>query len=133
MINELDSARFDPLLVRAVAKNVSSSIDNLLSRVDGLVSLPVFFVVLFIQVCQATRDRSAVALTGPTATPQQATNAQLATCLYQCWLKLNTLRNDHTEVVFDVLKSNIQVFIFIFENTSAKCLICETIECAQSI
>ncbi|KAG6891762.1 hypothetical protein C0992_006183 [Termitomyces sp. T32_za158] len=82
-------------LVRAVAKNVSSSIDNLLSRVDGL-------------VFQATRDRSAVTLIGPTATPQQATNAQLATCLYQCWLKLDTLRSDHTEAVFDALTSDIQ-------------------------
>lgn len=36
-VNELDSARFDPLLVRSVAKNVGSSLDMLLSRVDGLV------------------------------------------------------------------------------------------------
>ncbi|KAG6886258.1 hypothetical protein C0993_006668 [Termitomyces sp. T159_Od127] len=92
VINELDSAKFDPLLVRAVAKNVSSSIDNLLSRVDAL----------------ATWDRSAVTLIGPTATPQQVTNAQLATCLYQCWLKLDTLRSDHTEVVIDAIKADIQ-------------------------
>jgi hypothetical protein len=35
--NELDSARFDPLLVRSVAKNVGACLDMLLSRVDGLV------------------------------------------------------------------------------------------------
>lgn len=35
--NELDSARFDPLLVRSVAKNALASLDMLLSRVDGLV------------------------------------------------------------------------------------------------
>ncbi|KAG6813690.1 hypothetical protein H0H92_008538 [Tricholoma furcatifolium] len=92
VVNELDSARFDPLLVRAVAKNAASSINNLLSRIDALV----------------VRDRSAVALIGPTATPQQASNAQLATCLYQCWLKLDTLRNDHTEAVFNSLDPSIQ-------------------------
>ncbi|KAG6862317.1 hypothetical protein C0995_016015 [Termitomyces sp. Mi166 len=92
VINELDSARFDPLLVRAVAKNASLSINNLLSRVDS----------------SAVRDRSAVTLIGPTATPQQAGNAQLATCLYQCWLKLDTLRVDHTEAIFDALNPSIQ-------------------------
>ena len=35
--NELDSARFDPLLIKAVAKSVVSSLEMMLSRVDGLV------------------------------------------------------------------------------------------------
>jgi hypothetical protein len=35
--NELDSARFDPLLIKAVAKNAASSLEMMLSRVDGLV------------------------------------------------------------------------------------------------
>jgi hypothetical protein len=35
--NEIDSARFDPLLVKAVAKNAATSLDMMLSRVDGLV------------------------------------------------------------------------------------------------
>lgn len=39
IINELDSAKFDPLLVRAVAKNAQSSLDLMLTRVDALVSL----------------------------------------------------------------------------------------------
>jgi hypothetical protein len=44
--NELDSARFDPLLVRAVAKNATSSLELLVTRVDALVScaLPVIGV-----------------------------------------------------------------------------------------
>ena len=37
--NELDSARFDPLLVKSVAKNVVSSLEMLLSRVDGMVRI----------------------------------------------------------------------------------------------
>jgi len=35
--NELDSARFDPLLVKSVAKNAVASLDMMLSRMDGLV------------------------------------------------------------------------------------------------
>lgn len=37
--NELDTAKFDPLLVRSVAKNIGSSLELMLSRVDALVSL----------------------------------------------------------------------------------------------
>ena len=40
VVNDLDSARFDPLLVKAVAKNASSSLELMLQRADGLVSLP---------------------------------------------------------------------------------------------
>ncbi len=36
--NELDSARFDPLLVKAVAKSATASIDMIVSRIDGSVS-----------------------------------------------------------------------------------------------
>lgn len=36
--NELDAAKFDPLLVKAVAKNVHSSLGLLLTRLDSLVS-----------------------------------------------------------------------------------------------
>lgn len=36
--NELDSARFDPLLIKAVAKNVVSGLEMLVSRMDGIVS-----------------------------------------------------------------------------------------------
>jgi hypothetical protein len=35
--NELDAARFDPLLVKAVAKTIATCLDNILSRVEGLV------------------------------------------------------------------------------------------------
>lgn len=35
--NELDSARFDPLLVQAVAKNAATSLESVATRADGLV------------------------------------------------------------------------------------------------
>ena len=38
--NELDAAKFDPLLVKAVARNVQSSLEMLLNRLDPLVSHP---------------------------------------------------------------------------------------------
>lgn len=37
VVNELDSARFDPLLVRSVAKNAVTSLDMMLTRIDPLV------------------------------------------------------------------------------------------------
>ncbi|KAJ7039234.1 Golgi transport complex subunit 5-domain-containing protein [Mycena alexandri] len=90
--NELDSARFDPLLVRSVAKNVGTSLDMLLSRLDGLIS----------------RDRSAVTLMGPSATPQQVSNGSLASCLYHCWSRLEKLGDEHADNVVVVIKPSIQ-------------------------
>lgn len=45
--NELDAAKFDPLLIKSVAKNVQTSLDMLLSRLDPLVGR---FVILHIAV-----------------------------------------------------------------------------------
>lgn len=38
MTNELDSARFDPLLVRTVARNASKVLDGFVQKIDGMVS-----------------------------------------------------------------------------------------------
>ncbi|KAF8556095.1 hypothetical protein OG21DRAFT_1506874 [Imleria badia] len=81
--NELDSARFDPLLVHVVAKNAATSLESVAIKADGLV----------------VSDRSAVSLLGPMATPQQLLNGQVATCLYQCWTKLEKLMEEHAESV----------------------------------
>lgn len=35
--NELDSARFDPLLVRTVARNAAKILDGFIQTVDGMV------------------------------------------------------------------------------------------------
>lgn len=37
-VNELDAARFDPLLVKGVAQNVKLALETFLSRLDGIVS-----------------------------------------------------------------------------------------------
>jgi hypothetical protein len=38
IVNEMDSARFDPLLVKSVAKNVNGCLEGMIGRADGLVS-----------------------------------------------------------------------------------------------
>ncbi|KAG8858013.1 hypothetical protein FRB96_005504 [Tulasnella sp. 330] len=90
--NELDSARFDPLLVKAVAKSVANALEIFLARIDAL----------------ATRDRSATSLLGPGATPQQAVNAQLASALYHCWLRLSKLDGEYHKSVIAVVDPAVQ-------------------------
>lgn len=43
VVNELDSARFDPLLVKNVAKNVGTALEMLVARSDTLVRIPMIF------------------------------------------------------------------------------------------
>ncbi|KAL4267054.1 Conserved oligomeric Golgi complex subunit 5 [Pleurotus pulmonarius] len=91
VVNELDSARFDPLLVRSVAKNAATSLDMMLTRIDPLV----------------VRDRSAVSLVGPTASVQQITNGQIVNFLYHCWTRLQKLASEYTDSVYAILKPSI--------------------------
>lgn len=44
--NELDAARFDPLLVKNVAKSAVKAIENFVSRADGMVSWHSAFIDL---------------------------------------------------------------------------------------
>lgn len=55
------------------------------------------------------RDRSAVSLFGPTATPQHELNASLATFLYQLSLRLLQLENEHTAGVYALVRLSIKV------------------------
>ncbi|THV06795.1 hypothetical protein K435DRAFT_711109 [Dendrothele bispora CBS 962.96] len=90
--NELDSAKFDPLLVRAVAKNVVSNLDMMISRMDGLI----------------VRDRSAVLFSGSSASPSQILNGSLASCLYHCHLRLSKLSEEHSEAVIQIIAPSIE-------------------------
>lgn len=89
--NELDSARFDPLLVRAVAKNVATTLDNVATKAGALIST----------------ERSAVSLLGPLATPQQILNGQVASCLYYSYTKLSTFMEDHPETISALIQPSI--------------------------
>ncbi|KAG1776989.1 Golgi transport complex subunit 5-domain-containing protein [Suillus placidus] len=92
VMNELDSARFDPLLMLAVARNVGVALDGATMRAEGLIS----------------SDRSAVTLIGPMATPQQILNGQVATCLYYCWTKLEKVAEEHTESAAALVRPGIK-------------------------
>ncbi|CUA67712.1 Conserved oligomeric Golgi complex subunit 5 [Rhizoctonia solani] len=92
IVNELDSARFDPLLVKSVAKNVGAALDMLVGRTDSLI----------------VRDRSATSLVGPLGTAQQALNAQIFTMLHTCWARLNKLEGEFHEGVTLLLKPPIK-------------------------
>ncbi|TFY53434.1 hypothetical protein EVG20_g10116 [Dentipellis fragilis] len=90
--NELDAAKFDPLLVRAVANHAKASLEMLMTRLDGLVA----------------RDRGTLSLQGPVASSQQVLNAALATFLYQCETRLRKLEEEYPENVFGVLQPGIK-------------------------
>ena len=53
--NELDSAKFDPLLVRTVARNASRVLNNFISRIDNMASRSC--VVLICTLTEADRPR----------------------------------------------------------------------------
>lgn len=88
--NELDTAKFDPLLVQSVARNAKSSLDMLLARADGLV----------------VRDRAAMFLSGPAATPQLAQNLSLAVFLYHCG-RLRALEEEYSSDVYAILRPSV--------------------------
>ena len=91
--NELDAAKFDPLLVRSVARSAKTSLDMLLGRADGLI----------------VRDRTATLLTGPSATPQQAQNLSLAAFLYHCGMRMRALEEEHSNDLYAILRSSVVV------------------------
>ncbi|KAG1862894.1 Golgi transport complex subunit 5-domain-containing protein [Suillus tomentosus] len=92
VMNELDSARFDPLLILAVARNVGAALDGVIMRAEGLIS----------------SDRLAVTLLGPMATPQQVLNGQVATCLYYCWTNLEKVAEEHPESAATLVKAGVK-------------------------
>ncbi|GMK58813.1 hypothetical protein CspeluHIS016_0602550 [Cutaneotrichosporon spelunceum] len=90
--NELDSARFDPLLVRTVARNAVKVLKTLKTRIDGAL----------------VRDFTATSLIGPTATPAAILNAQLISCLYHCTLNLSSLESQFGSKVAEILIPSVQ-------------------------
>ncbi|KAN0116391.1 Golgi transport complex subunit 5 domain containing protein [Russula decolorans] len=89
--NELDAAKFDPLLVRSVANSAKASLDMLLGRADGLV----------------VRDRTAMLLSGQSVTPQQGQNLSLATLLYHCGTRMQALEGEHSSDVYAILNPTV--------------------------
>ncbi|SCV73732.1 BQ2448_6162 [Microbotryum intermedium] len=73
IVNELDAARFDPLLVKNVAQGAARAIDTFVGTAESLI----------------VRDHSSTTLLGPLATPSQHSNAELASSLYHLWSPLH--------------------------------------------
>ena len=105
--NELDSAKFDPLLVRTVARNGVKVLDSLVSRLDGMVSLFCLFCSVIDN--QIVRDFTATSLIGPQATAAQNANAQFASCLYHCWYNLTFVESEFPGKVWEILKPAVNV------------------------
>jgi hypothetical protein len=91
--NELDAAKFDPLLVRSVARSAKASLDMLLGRVDSIV----------------VRDRTATLLSGQSASPHQVQNLSLATFLYHCGTRIQALEGEHFSDVYAILHPSVVV------------------------
>ncbi|KAJ3759655.1 Golgi transport complex subunit 5-domain-containing protein [Lentinula raphanica] len=85
--NELDSASFDPLFVRAVAKAVVPGLDTMVTRADNLIA----------------RDRAATLLSGPSPTSAQVMNSAVATCLYHCHSRLVKLREVYSDSIYQII------------------------------
>ncbi|KWU42843.1 hypothetical protein RHOSPDRAFT_7839, partial [Rhodotorula sp. JG-1b] len=91
IVNELDAARFDPLLAKAVAKGSARAIDAFVNKAEALIA----------------RDHAATSLIGPLATPSQLQNADLTSALYHLWLPLERALGDHIEGVRESLRSSV--------------------------
>ncbi|KAF8510569.1 Golgi transport complex subunit 5-domain-containing protein [Hysterangium stoloniferum] len=90
--NELDSAKFDPLLVNGVAKNVNTCLEGFIGRVDTMI----------------VRERSATSMLGPTASQQLALNAQLVVAVHNCQSRLRKLQEEHSATVFSAFEEAIR-------------------------
>lgn len=99
--NELDAAKFDPLLVRSVARSANASLDMLHGRVEGLI----------------VRDRTAALLSGQSVTPQQGQNLSLATFIYHCGTRIQALEGEHSSDVYAILNPTIVVSARLNANT----------------
>ncbi|KAK4699584.1 conserved oligomeric Golgi complex subunit 5, partial [Phenoliferia sp. Uapishka_3] len=88
VVNELDAARFDPLLVKAVAKGAARAVEGFVGKADALIA----------------RDHSATSMLGPVETPSQHGNAEIASSLYHLWSPLHRALSDHTDSVREILR-----------------------------
>lgn len=89
--NELDSAKFDPLLLRSVARNAAGLLEAFGTRIEGLYA----------------KDHAATSMLGPMANAAQTANAQLASCLYHSHVLLVKL--DYSERILTILRPAISV------------------------
>ncbi|GAA5957719.1 hypothetical protein JCM3765_003744 [Sporobolomyces pararoseus] len=72
IVNELDAARFDPILVLQISKISKQFLETFLVKIQGLI----------------LQDHGSTSLLGPLVTSSQLNNADLTSCLYHLWFPL---------------------------------------------
>lgn len=89
--NELDAARFDPLLVKAVARAFARAVDTFTSRTKALVST----------------DHAATSLVGPVSPPSQTLNIELVNAMHHFWQPLDRSITEYPDFVREIVASSI--------------------------
>jgi len=105
--NELDSARFDPLLVRTVARNAVKVLDTLSTRIEGAVRRD--GNDCYSANGQLVKDFTATSLIGPQATAAQTINSQLISCLYNCRYNLLFVEQEFPGKVWEIMRPTVKV------------------------
>lgn len=93
LVNELDAARFDPLLVRSVARKVKEVVENYLKRMESRIIV----------------DYQSTSLAGPTATPAQIANIQIYNNLLQLSIILSQLIQEYPDDIKTILEAPIEL------------------------
>ncbi|WAQ89819.1 hypothetical protein PtA15_11A510 [Puccinia triticina] len=93
LANELDAARFDPLLVRSVCRKAKEVVDNYLKRVENRI----------------VTDYQATSLAGPSATPSQITNIDIFNNLSELSRQLVRALHDYPEEIKKLMEGTIEL------------------------
>ena len=105
------SARFDPLLVKNVAKNVGKAIDVFVDRAETTVVCISFSDMRIGEsdtyTSQTSNDYTASSTIGPLATVAQQINAEIATALYHFWSPLSRVLESYPHNVQDLLRPSV--------------------------
>ena len=109
MLNEMDSARFDPLLGRNMARLIGKAVDAITGKVDSLVRISLVKTGVAIDamadnvpILQLVKDFSATSLIGPLASSAQVNNSALVSFVYHI---VYSLRNPFTEFPSKIIAS----------------------------
>lgn len=111
IVNELDAARFDPLLARSVARNVVNVLNHFTSRISNMVSVLSQRYDFELSFGQVAKDRPAYSLSGPVGSPQQLLNIQLTSAVYHCWARLEPLESEYPPAVVSIITPAVKVSV----------------------
>jgi len=93
LANELDAARFDPLLVRSVARKAKEVVDNYLKRLESKI----------------VTDYQSTSLVGPVATSSQTTNIEIFNNLSDLLRLLTRSINEYPDEIKKIMEPSIEL------------------------